>query len=395
MLDAAQFFIESTAHRMGLTDEQLQNLFVFAGEHSFTIELSNGESYNAFRMQHNNKRGPFKGGIRFHADVNESEVKALATLMSFKTAAVDIPLGGGKGGIQINPRPLDDRLLEELSRKYVQALAEHIGPDVDVPAPDVNTNAQIIDWMVDEYESITGDTSHASFTGKSLNNGGSKGREAATGRGGLIALEAVLKHLEDSDDCVTIALQGVGNVGYWFAKLAEENPNLKLIAAADSRNTVINTDGLSIDAVIDAKKDQGIKTMNAEIKDSDAILSVEADVLVTAALGDVITESNHTDINARYVLELANGPIDKAADAALAERSIIVIPDIIANAGGVVVSYFEWLQNKQSEIWSEDDVNSKLRQHMEAAVDDMVKLARADTLTLREASYQLAIQRLI
>jgi glutamate dehydrogenase/leucine dehydrogenase len=222
MLDTATQLIRDAGQKIGLSDNQIETLISIDAEHKFMIELSDGTKHQAYRIQHSNKLGPYKGGIRFHPQVDMDEVKALATLMSFKTAAIGIPLGGGKGGISVNPKELTLESLEELSRKYVQGLYKNIGPDKDVPAPDVNTNSQIIDWMVDEYEGLTGDKSHASFTGKSIQKGGSLGRDAATGRGGVIVLREILNKLSISGP-VTYAVQGWGNVGSFFSLVAEDD----------------------------------------------------------------------------------------------------------------------------------------------------------------------------
>ncbi len=394
MLETAQKLISDNASRLGLSQDDIQKLLKVEKEHAFEIEHSNGKTYKAYRMQHNSKRGPYKGGIRFHHEVDLDEVRALATLMSFKTAAVDLPLGGGKGGIEIDPRGMSDEQLEELSRKYVQHLVDHIGPDKDVPAPDVNTNASIMDWMVDEFSKITGDTTRASFTGKSIGKGGSLGREAATGRGGLISLESVLKHLGKDKETLTVAVQGIGNVGYWFAKLAEENPNLKLIAVSDSRNTVTDENGLNIDDVLAWKKEKGLETYGGQVSGSADILSTKADILVLAALGSVITEDNHQAVQAGIVLELANGPIDEAAHQPLYDRDVIIVPDIIANAGGVIVSYLEWKQNVEGEEWSEAKVNDILREYMENATEAMAETAAKQEVPFKDAAFELAIERL-
>src|SRR3990167_7097108 len=246
MLDSAQKLIKTVGKHLNLSQEDTNYLLRANKEHIFDIQLSSGKRFTAYRIQHNNELGPYKGGIRFHPQVDLDEVRALATLMSLKTAAVGLPLGGGKGGVAVNPKDLSKDELEELSRKYVQHLEPHIGPDKDVPAPDVNTNPTIIDWMVDEYEKLSGDKTKAAFTGKSIEAGGSLGRDAATGRGGVIALAELLKHQGKSDQKMSFAIQGYGNVGAFFAKIAQETqPNWRLIAASDSSATIINNAGLN------------------------------------------------------------------------------------------------------------------------------------------------------
>jgi glutamate dehydrogenase/leucine dehydrogenase len=397
MLETAHATIRRVAKKLGLSEEVTEQLLAVDAHHSFDITLANGKKFPAHRVQHNNKRGPYKGGIRFHPDVDADEVRALATLMSLKTAAVGLPLGGGKGGIRVNPRELNEAELEELSRAYARHLSPHIGPDKDVPAPDVNTNASIIDWMVDEFELQTGDTTKASFTGKSLQNGGSLGREAATGRGGVFALEELLKKLGQENDAITVAVQGFGNVGSFFGLVAEEDhPKWQLVAASDSRATVTG-ERLSAKLVDTHKQQQSLASFEGEgvkIEPSEAIIAQKVDVLVLAALGDAITEANMHSVQAKIILELANGPVSDEAHEYLTSKGILVVPDIIANAGGVIVSYLEWLQNKQQETWSEARVNQELREYMTRAVDAMYKKSQELDVSLKDAAFAVAIERL-
>jgi glutamate dehydrogenase/leucine dehydrogenase len=399
MLDTAQASIRTIGKKMGLDDEAIEKLVKLDAEHEFEIKLDGGKSFRAYRMQHSNKRGPYKGGIRFHPDVDLDEVRALATLMSFKTAAVGMPLGGGKGGVAVNPRELNDEQLEAISRQFVRHLEPHIGPDKDVPAPDVNTDSRIIDWMVDEYEQLTGDTSKASFTGKSLKNGGSEGREAATGRGGVITLRELLKHEAKSDTPLTIAVQGFGNVGSFFSTVAQtEQPSWNLVAASDSGATIYAEDGLDAAALATFKASRGrFEDYDKQVEqlDADAIVGLEVDVLVLAALGDAVTEKNVDQVKAKYVLELANGPVNTKAYEELSRRGVMVVPDIIANAGGVIVSYLEWQQNKAGEHWSEDRVNKELERLLVEAVDAAYATAEREQVTLKEAAFMNAIRQLI
>jgi len=402
MLETARNTIRRAAKRMGLDDKTVKELIETKAEHVFEIEMKNGKKYKGYRVQHNNKRGPHKGGIRFHPDVDLDEVRALATLMSFKTAAVGIPLGGGKGGVTVNPRELSDEELEELSRKYVRHLAQHIGPDKDVPAPDVNTTAQIMDWMVDEFEQITGDTTKAAFTGKSLGKGGSLGREAATGRGGVITLMEVLKKRGKGSDELTVAVQGFGNVGYFFAKIAQSDTPLKIVAVSDSRGGVYDPEnGIDVTEALDVKRHgeaisaYGEGKREVEVISNAELLALDVDILVLAALDNAITEENMKNVRARMVLELANGPVSEKAHNYLESEQITVIPDIIANAGGVVVSYLEWLQNKQGETWDEKRVNEKLEKTMISAVNTMHSRAQSEVASYKEAAFEVAIARLI
>lgn len=398
MLKSAHKLIRSIAAELNLNDEDLQYLLTPVAVHAFEVSLGNKKSYKAFRVQHNNARGPFKGGIRFHPEVDQDEVQALATLMSLKTAAVGLPLGGGKGGIAINPKGLDAATLEKLSRAYVKGLWQHIGPDVDIPAPDVNTNSTIIDWMVDEYETLSGDTSHASFTGKSLENGGSEGRVEATGRGGAIVLSEVLAQ-NKVNEC-SIAIQGFGNVGSYFAhSLAELIPKAKVIAASDSSATLYSESGLDVEALASFKENKGsfidFVAPGVEVQPADAILTKKVTVLALAALGSVITSENLHEIHTEYILELANGPVSDAAHDAFTTDGGVVIPDIIANAGGVIVSYLEWLQNKKVEHWALSKVREELKRYLLTATDEALQLSKQNNVSLKDAGTKLAIRRIL
>lgn len=398
MLETAQVTIRRVAKRIGVPEEEIEHLLTVDAHHAFDITLSNGKTFAAHRVQHSNKLGPYKGGIRFHPELDADEVRALATLMSFKTAAVGLPLGGGKGGVVVNPADLTERELEELSRAYVAHLSPHIGPDKDVPAPDVNTNATIIDWMVDEYERQTGDSNKASFTGKSLGNGGSLGREAATGQGGVYALEELLNRLPRQNQKITIAVQGFGNVGSFFSRIAEkDHPEWQLVAVSDSSATVLGKK-LSAGAVEIHKRKGKLSTFEASgvvVVDSAAIIVQEVDVLVLAALGDVITEANMDTVKARIIMELANGPVNDKAHEYLTKQGALILPDIIANAGGVIVSYLEWLQNKQQQHWDDKKVNVQLSEYMVTAVNAMYDKSQAMNVPLKDAAFALAIERLV
>jgi glutamate dehydrogenase/leucine dehydrogenase len=400
MLDDTHKFLETAAKSLDIPAEVLAKVKKADAEHVFDITLDSGKTFKAYRVQHNNQRGPYKGGIRFHPNVTLDEVRTLATLMSLKTAVVGLPMGGGKGGVAVDPRKITEQELEELSRKYVAHLHQHIGPQKDIPAHDVNTDATIIDWMVDEYEKITGDTSKAAFTGKSLSNGGSLGRSAATGRGGVLALEELLK-LKNTDAAeLTYAVQGFGNVGSFFAAIAEErHPNWRLVAASDSEVAVYKKDGLSAKALQRFKAARGRFKDYAENVDTiisnDALLALNVDVLILAGFEDTVTDKNADTIRAKYVIEMANGPITKKAYDYLSARQHIVVPDIIANAGGVVVSYLEWVQNMQHEHWSEEQVNEKLTEYIKRAVKATYTYASDHPDTgLKDAAFALALQKL-
>jgi glutamate dehydrogenase (NADP+) len=326
-------------------------------------------------------------------------------LMTLKTAAAGLPLGGAKGGVIVNPRGLNESEVEELSRKYVRELLPYIGPKKDILAPDVNTNAKIIDIMVNEYEKLTGDTSKASFTGKSVENGGSLGHVSATGRGGVTALGQLLKHDKynenDENKELTIAIQGFGNVGAFFATLGcTEHENWKLVAASDSETVVYKKDGLDTAALSKFKQDKGrfkdyTEKSKVELISNEELISLEVDVLVLAALGNVVTEENMKIVKAKYIVEMANGPVNVEAHDYLTEKGVRILPDIIANSGGVVASYLEWVQNTKNEHWEEDKVNQELLRYMTNAVNDLMRTGEElETESLTEAAFVLALKRL-
>lgn len=398
MLASTHAMIRAVGKKLDLAEDKVDELLAVNKAHKFEVSTKGGKKFKAYRIQHNNKRGPFKGGIRFHPEVNEDEVQALATLMSFKTAAIGLPLGGGKGGVSVNPRELSDSELEEIARDYTRQLTPHIGPEVDVPAPDVNTNPKIIDWMVDEYASITGDSTNATFTGKSIEKGGSLGRDAATGRGGVIVLAELLRLQGLEGKSMTVAVQGFGNVGSFFALVAAENhPEWKIIAASDSSATLTDEDGLAVSDLAAFKEEKGaFKDYSmAEVSAVDAILASDVDVLVLAALGDAVTEQNQSLVKAKYVLELANAPVNEIAQEELTKRGVLVVPDILANAGGVTVSYLEWLQNRANEKWGEKEVNERLNRYMIPATQEIFAESKDQAVSLKESALMIAAKRLL
>lgn len=396
MLSTAQHQIQQAGKKLGMSESEIEELLSADARHEFKIKTKSGNSYDAYRVQHNNKLGPYKGGIRFHPDVDLNEVQALATLMSLKTAVTGLPLGGGKGGVIVDAKKLENDELEEISRGFVKGLHQYIGPDTDIPAPDVNTNAQIIDWMVDEYQNQTGEDTKASFTGKSIANGGSEGRAEATGRGGVIALDEVLKVKNLNETDITYAIQGFGNAGAFFAKVAaKDHPNWKLVAASDSSSTIINEKGLNPDDLADHKKNKGrFSDYNDDgQKGSDEIIAQEVDVLVLAAMGDAVTKENASEVKAKIIVEVANGPVNEEAYKII-EGKTEVIPAIIASSGGVIVSYLEWVQNKKEECWSEEKVNSELEKYMKETIQKTYQTAEKFDVNLSEAAYILALERL-
>jgi glutamate dehydrogenase len=371
--------------------------------HDFKLKVrmddGSTKTFQGYRSQHSDARGPYKGGIRFHRDVSLEEVKALSMWMTWKCATTGIPYGGGKGGIIVDPLKLSHGELERLSRAYARALAPHIGAQVDVPAPDMNTNGQIMSWMLDEYEKTVGHHEPGVFTGKPLELGGSLGREEATGQGGVYALEQLAKKLKLNPKKTTIAVQGMGNVGYWFAKLAIKS-GFTVVAISDSKGGVVQNDrtkSLDIDAVLKHKKVHGnlsdipgTKTLsNAEL------LELDVDVLVPAALEDVITEKNADKIRAKYIIEMANGPVTPEADAILWKKKILCVPDVLANAGGVTVSYFEWVRNLYGYYWSKEEVFTKLEPLIIKAFDQMWMTYLDKKINLRMATYVGAVKRVV
>ncbi len=397
MLQTAQAAITKAAQDNGLSAGEIERLLAVDAAHEFELALDNGRKFQGFRMQHNNKRGPYKGGIRFHPEVDFDEVRALATLMSLKTALVNIPLGGGKGGVVVDPRELSVEELEELSRKYVRALQDHIGPDKDVPAPDVNTNPQIMDWMVDEYSRLTGDTTRGSFTGKTIENGGSQGRGAATAQGGLYVLEEFLRHTGDSGS-KTYTVRGFGNAGATFARLvAATLPEWRLVAVSDSSASIFKSDGFDVDELVAYKQDRK-KFIDYDGADrtgeSGEEITQQTDVLVMAALGGEITADNVSDVQTDIILELANGPVDEASHDTLVSRGTAILPDILANAGGVIVSYLEWKQNLAGESWTEQQVNTEMKDIITAAATEVFELAANESIPLKEAAFRIGVRRL-
>lgn len=402
MLGSVQSLVGRVAKKIDMSQDQIDSILTPNKVHAFEV-AHNGHTHKAYRVQHSNKNGPYKGGIRYHPDVNEDEVRALALLMSLKTAAVGIPLGGGKGGIAFDPRAHDRAHVEAVSRDFVRQLHQHIGPDSDVPAPDVNTNAEVMDWMVHEYEQLTGDVSKASFTGKSVGNGGSLGRESATGRGGVIVLREYLNSIQRDPRTVTVAVQGVGNVGFWFAKIAEEELGARIVVVSDSKRTLALKDFTHDQGSLSLVEHEGhakgliddMTDVHTEFQSRDAILSADVDVLVLAALGDTVVKENYVDVEAPIILELANGPVDDYATQALTASGKTILPDVISNAGGVIVSYLEWLQNTSGERWDEQEVNTKLTQILQAATQRMISRAQKDSLTFKEAVVAVALEDLV
>lgn len=363
---------------------------------NFSVKTSKGlKVFNGYRVQYNNALGPTKGGIRFHHEVDLDEVKALAFWMTLKNSLLELPYGGGKGGITFNPKEFDIQDIEKISREYVRQLHRDIGPMVDVPAPDVYTTPQIMGWMMDEYCKIKGEHVPGVFTGKPLSIGGSEGREYSTAMGGYYVLKEAVKVYKMKG--LKIAVQGFGNAGMHLARIAFADGH-KIVAVSDSKGGVYNAEGLDIAGLIKYKEDTGSVEgfPGSESVSNEELLELDVSVLVPAALANVIDQKNAANVKAKIILELANGPITKEGDTVLNSNGVIVLPDILANAGGVTVSYFEWMQNINGESWTEDEVLEKLEKRMVRAFDVLYKeYVKSKDLDFRTAAYVHAIKRVM
>jgi glutamate dehydrogenase/leucine dehydrogenase len=391
--------LDAAAQKLGLSEQEIEKLKKPNHVNEFEIPLEvSGEAkmLKGYRVQYNNARGPYKGGIRFHPQVDLDEVKALAFWMTIKTAVVDIPMGGGKGGVAVNPKELLPEDLENISRAWVSKMADYIGPQKDVPAPDVNTDSQIMDWMVDEYQKISGDSTGATFTGKSVENGGSEGRGIATAQGGFYVLQEVVRELNIRPEESSVIIQGYGNAGYNFALLAHQ-AGYKIVGVSDSKGAIYSADGLDPDTVMQVKQDKGSVTDydGVEKLEGMEILEKDCTILVPAALENQITADNADKIKACVVLELANGPTTPEADEILWSKKTYVVPDVLSNAGGVTVSYFEWDQNLKNERWSEEEVLSKLEPIMKGAFAYIWSAHKEHNVDLRTSAFMLGVQRIV
>ena len=381
-------------------------------EVSVPITMDDGtvKTFQGFRVQHNNLRGPYKGGLRYHEQVDMNEVKALAFWMTMKNAVVDVPFGGGKGGIAVNPKELSEGELERLTREFTRKLFPVIGPSLDVPAPDVNTNPKIMGWIADEYAKLAGKKEPAVVTGKAPGEGGSEGREESTGLGGFFVLSKILQKLGKDPSGMTVAIQGFGNVGSFLAEHLEK-AGLKIVALSDSKGGLYIPDGIPSIAEVEACKQKNGKLagcycvrgvcdienkeeLGAQEISAEEVLTLPVDIIVPAALEDSITEENAADIKAPIVLEMANGPTTFVAESILKERGVTIIPDILANAGGVAVSYFEWRQNLDKEHWVKEKVLSLLKEKMDSAAEAVWSASQKYGVSLREAAYLVALLRL-
>ena len=395
--------LQAAAETMGLEEKDYITLKYPERELKVSIPvlMDSGEVqvFEGYRVQHNTARGPAKGGIRYHHDVNMDEVKALAAWMSFKCAVVGIPYGGGKGGIIVDPKKLSSAELERLTKKFAQRIAPIIGPMKDVPAPDVNTNGQIMAWILDAYENITGDRAPAVITGKPLALGGSLGRAEATGRGIAILTRRMLEYYGAPATGLKVAIQGFGNVGGIAAKMLYE-AGFTIVAVSNYYGGLYNENGLPIPELLAlAEKDpQNFATYSTNgIQNigSAEVLTVPCDILIPAALENQITAEVARNVKAKYILEGANGPTTVEADSILEEKGIACLPDILSNAGGVTVSYFEWVQNLHGYYWTEKDVNNRLEEVMDRAFDGIMQTAEKYKCSLRNAAYIVAVGRIV
>ncbi len=367
---------------------------------SLPVEMDDGhvEVFTGYRVQHTTARGPAKGGIRYHPSVSLEEVSALAQLMTWKCSLVNVPFSGGKGGIAVDPRRLSENELRRMTRRYTYAISPIIGPNIDIPAPDMNTNERTMSWISDTYAIIKGESNSEIVTGKPVSLGGSLGRIDATGLGVAISVKEVLKRAGKPMEECTVAVQGFGNVGTWSARHIAEM-GAKIVAVSDISGGYYNPDGLDIEAMADYVKQsktrtlEGYSTPGLSTITNEELLELPCDVLVPAAMENQITEANADRIQAKFIVEGANGPTTPEADAILQEHGIIVVPDILANAGGVVVSYFEWVQGREGFYWTVDEVRTRLHHFMEVAFDDMYTFGQHRNVPLRQSAMMLAVQR--
>jgi glutamate dehydrogenase (NAD(P)+) len=394
----AQQQLQSVADTFGI-DDRLVNVLKEckkAVEVSIPTSLDDGSivAFTGYRVTHNIARGPSKGGIRYHPDVTLDEVKALAMWMTWKCSLMGLPFGGAKGGVVCDPKSMSRPELERMTRRFTSEIINEIGPEKDIPAPDVGTNASTMAWIFDTYSMNKGHSVLGVVTGKPLTIGGSLGREEATARGSLFCLESALQHTGRSMEGLRVAVQGFGNVGSFFAKFAAE-AGAKVIAVTDSTGGIHNTNGVDVAAAFAHKRGGGSLS---ELKGGDAItndelVTLDCDVFAPCALEQVVTEENADAVKAKIVVEGANGPVTPAADDILESKGVLILPDVVANAGGVVVSYFEWVQGLQEYFWKEDEVNARLNEIVSRAFDETWATREERGVSMRMAAYGLAVQR--
>lgn len=394
--------MKEAAVKLGYSDDEIEVFMHPERELSVAIPVKMDDGslrvFEGYRIQHSTVRGPGKGGIRFHPNVDIDEVRALACWMTLKCAILDVPYGGAKGGITVEPTELSEGELERLTRGFVARIAPIIGEHTDIPAPDVNTNAQIMGWFVDTYSKLQGKPTLGVVTGKPLTLGGSQGRNEATGRGIQYSVEFMLKELGIDKETIKVAIQGAGNVGLTAARLLHQE-GYKIVAISDVTGGFYAEDGLPMQDIIahasQRKLFDKLELDNVKRITNEELLTCDCDLLIPAALENQITKDNAENIKARLIVEAANGPVTTDADKILAERGIKLFPDVFCNAGGVVVSYFEWVQNLQNYYWELDEVNAKLYDKMQRAFHDIVMMSKRHGVTYREAAFMIAMEKLI
>lgn len=397
-----QMQFDRAADRLGMPEWRRQMLKTPNRNVSvdFPVRMDDGSirMFTGYRVQHNNTRGPYKGGVRFSPEVNLDEVKALASWMTWKTALADVPFGGAKGGVSCDPRQMSQGELERMTRRFTYEIVDIIGPGIDIPAPDVNTNASVMAWMLDTYSMYQRRDEFGVVTGKPVSLGGSHGRAAATGRGVTqCALDVVRAHGFDPVG-MTAVVQGLGNVGGWAARLLAK-AGVRIVGVSDASAALVDPAGIDVTALTDFLGEPGRllvdfpKGTGRFLPRKEQLLGANADILIPAATENALTGSNADGVRARFVVEGANGPTTPDADAVLDAKGVVVVPDILANSGGVIVSYYEWVQNTQREQWREDRVNAHLTEKLGTALGDVLTLAREEKVSLRMAAYMIAIGR--
>ncbi len=396
-----QKHITEASHSLKLSSEVLRRVIEPQAVHEIelTVETSQGRQvFPAYRVQFNDARGPFKGGIRFHPAADKAEVSALAAAMAIKCAVVGVPLGGAKGGVAFTPKQYTATDIQAVARAYAAAFSPYIGVDKDIPAPDVATDAQVMASMLDAYEQAIGKKEPGAFTGKPIVLGGSLGRDTSTADGGVMVLETVLTTAGASLVGLTVAVQGFGNAGATVAKILHDKGAI-IVAVSDSSGTLYVKEGLDPYEVAATKADSGSVTAagtpGSQVLPGDDIFTLPVDILIPAALDNAITATIAPEVNVRYILELANNPITPEADSILNEKGVIIIPDVLANAGGVTVSYFEWVQNRQQLYWQLDEVKERLSKQMTEATELVVRTADEQQISLRQAAYVVGLGRII
>jgi len=395
--DAVRGFYERAAEALGLELSLREALATPQREVTVQLRVPTDHGgfrvFRGYRVQYNNARGPYKGGIRYHPDVSLDEIRTFAALMTWKTALMNIPFGGAKGGVRVDPKRLSEAEVERLSRSYMRGIADVIGPHVDVPAPDVNTNPRIMGWMADEYSRKYG-PEPAVITGKPVVLGGSHGRDAATGRGSAICLERLVRARGWTREETPVAIEGFGNAGSWLGVILDDL-GYPIVAVSDTKGAVRSDRGLPVREVLEHKGRTGsvVEFPGADTISGDEIFGLDCAVLALAALEETVDADNADSVKAQVIVETANYPVTPEADPILAERGITVVPDILASGGGVAVSYLEWVQDLQREQWMEERVNSRLAELMGAATDQVVARADSEALTLRDAAYLIGVGR--